>query len=720
MVKIRIIGRSKKIYFCIISLFFLWLGCLATHTTVYGETVSSIFSRAVPKGLNTQPWLTLGQIPNNMTTFRTMTNGTTAVIVTQETANGFGSVWSKTSADNTFDLTKRQTLDMWVYFGKRSSGAGDGLTFVLQNDPAGPQAFAKTATGALAGGETLGTWGAPAVNDTPALTAQRGIQNSWALSFDAYLNANQTDFTDQFDRHLGLTSGERFQHIMANYPGSATAYGADGSLDHQNLALLKDHFTDSTQQYFNNGTWRHLRLRWEPTAKTMTYTFDDALFDDDLKPDGAPSGKGFSKTVPVDVTQFHLAPGQHTVRWGFTGTTQQGLANQIVIFETMPSIVEQNSQVEVRDMTQDRLIQSNDSVVGGDELRVRYTLDFLSGAQSWENISGALTLPNSMAYTTAKITYPDTGLPAERINLNNMSYFQIKQKIGQALNHAVPKAILDFTGNPAGTNVTVIPETSRFTGTQSIATVTTPQFYIRNGRPLTIHATTTTVTADRGTPAILKGTLAYQDHSPVDNTRVTLFAKINGATTSLQAMVSAGSQVSGQYNLAIPADRLQPGANQVQVYALDRDGNRTSTIDYTVNVTGFMTLQVAPEMYFQQGTISPIPQLLRRQAGWSVRLTDTLAMGAHWAVQATATKLYQNEVPLYGDVIYVDGDRQRHVLTDQLVTVASGTKQTVGTTTTEITNQWQPDTGLLLLTTGPNHLGAYTGTIHWQVIQSLP
>lgn len=723
MVKIQIRYQAKKIYFCFWALFCLGFGCLFKLTTVYAETVASVFSEAVPQGLAIEPWFTLGQIPNNMTTFRTLSNGTTALVMTQEIPGGFGAVWSKESSGNVFDLSKRQTLDMWLYFGKRRSGAGDGLAFVLQNDPKQDQAFAKTATGALAGGETLGTFGLPNINDTPEMIASRGIQNSWALTFDTYLNpsdSQQNKIGDQFDRHLNLTSASPFQHLMSNYPGAATSYNSDGSLNHNDLALLKDHFADSRQQYFSNGTWHHLQLSWDPETQAMTYTFDDANFGDDIQPDGSPSGNGFTKTVPIDTKQFHLAPGQHTVKWGFTGTTTQGVANNIAIFETIPAITMQDSRVEIWDTTQNRLVTENGSVVSSDELRVRYNLHYLSGTQAWQNIVGQLVLPNSMAYTSAKLTYPGTDLPAERINLNNMNDFQMKQKISQALNPKTTTAQLDFIGNAAGTNVTITPETSRFIGTQAIATLTTPNFYIRSPRPLTIKATETALQVRRQTPAILKGTLAYQDYSRVDNQRVTLFAKVNEATTTLQALVSDGSNVSGQYRLTIPATLLRPGPNQVSVYALDHDGNRTGTVHYTVEVIGFMYLQVAPTMNFEQGTISPIGQLLKRQAGWQIRLTDTLPVGQRWVLQARATPLYQNEMRLRGDIIYRDETGGQQVVTDQLVNVASGIKQTAGTTTTEITDQWRPDTGLLLLTEGPNQLGFYTGTLTWQVIQSLP
>lgn len=726
---------------CFLSMI-LYLGLLAqpVHALTPDESADTVFGRAYPQGLaDTTALFEKGTIANNVTEFRPLDNGSAAILLTTGKTSQFGSVWSNVSAGNYIDLSKRQTLSMWMYFGKKQYNAGDGMAFVMQNDPRGIDAFAQDANGNGVGGETLGVWGSTIDGSLPPLTASRAIQNSWALEFDTYANPapdsdlNNLAYDNKFDLDLYTTDyTNNTNHIASNYPGLASAYGMDLSLKHLypfefvdkypgNTLLSKDH-----RAFLSNGYWRHLQLRWDPTDQTMTYTFDDIFFGTDDGKDGEPSPKyTVTRTMPIDTANFNLPAGDTKMRWGFTGSTGAAIENNFIIFESIPSLVEGDAKAQITDVTQNKVLTSktaaDNAVISGDTMNVQYQLSYLSGTQSWQNIAAHVTLPDHIAYTSAKVTYPNTTKPEETIDLSGLTDRQITHKLAQVLDHNTTRANIDFVGTATGgtSEVTVDEETTHIIGSNLIEDATTVPFVIKVAKPLTIATTQNTVRVNRGEAATLPGTVRYEDGSALSNDQVTLHATVAGQTEPVTALASAGSSTNGVYQLAIPADLLKVGQNTVTVYAKDAAGNKSNSLSYTVNVLGIVSLTASKTVDFNRGMSGTASQLLGRKGTWSVRLLDTRGSGEDWTVQASATDLYQGDTKLNGAIVYINANGTKTPLTENTTAVATGTKVTNDTTDTEVTSVWTEDTGLFLETNGTNHTGAYSGTITWTATESI-
>src|SRR5699024_8222992 len=101
---------------------------------------------------------------------------------------------------------------------------------------------------------------------------------------------------------------------------------------------------------------------------------------------------------------------------GFTGSTGSSSENNLVIFESIPSIVEADATSSLIDETSGNRVISDATtdnpnanvVYNGDAVNVNYDLKYLSGSQSWKDISADIKLPEKIDYNSAVITYTDT------------------------------------------------------------------------------------------------------------------------------------------------------------------------------------------------------------------------------------------------------------------------------------------------------------------------
>lgn len=126
-------------------------------------------------------------------------------------ADSWGAIWSESKV---FDLSKPETASMWIYTsGEKTGSIGDGMTFVLQNDGRGPNAFAGTKTWGSADyaktldvpgtGESMGAWGVDPEEYDESDLYNSAIQNSWALEFDTHNNEDTPPSTNAIQLALG-------------------------------------------------------------------------------------------------------------------------------------------------------------------------------------------------------------------------------------------------------------------------------------------------------------------------------------------------------------------------------------------------------------------------------------------------------------------------------------------------------------------------------------
>ncbi|WP_125590260.1 hypothetical protein [Companilactobacillus jidongensis] len=258
---ITFLGMLFVVFMGIIFLFNSTQTNVKAWSSIDGDVINS-----APYGLSLDNYFdypatyTTGEA-NSARTSKPSNNPTTDVVLLTDGKGETSSVWS--NGDNYIDTSKKQTLSMWLYFGRNSDpkGAADGMAFVLQNDPLGTKAISKL-NNKVNKGESLGVWGsdgsklvtnndAPIKTDSTTPIQLQAIQNSWALEFDTFTNngsskddtvnggkvsnistnAHNTNASlpnagDAFDwlPYSGDNTFIRGSHIAWNYPARLTSY----------------------------------------------------------------------------------------------------------------------------------------------------------------------------------------------------------------------------------------------------------------------------------------------------------------------------------------------------------------------------------------------------------------------------------------------------------------------------------------------------------------
>nr|WP_238696282.1 hypothetical protein [Lactiplantibacillus plantarum] len=174
----------KQILVALTALMGLWAG------TAQIQAADEATLATAPSGLNqldklfTLPAAFSSGISNSAN-IGNVTNASSPNTQAVQVINGkkqVGGFWSNDA--NRLDLNKDATFKMWVYLGTSTSTskAGDGMAFVLQNDPNGTAASAQVSSSSIIG-ETLGVWGVDTDNKLKdgEEFAKTAIQNSWAL-----------------------------------------------------------------------------------------------------------------------------------------------------------------------------------------------------------------------------------------------------------------------------------------------------------------------------------------------------------------------------------------------------------------------------------------------------------------------------------------------------------------------------------------------------------
>ncbi len=261
----------KLLMMGLLALAGLWTG------TTQNVTVSANLATA-PSGINqldkviTLPSAFSSGVANNATIVDTTNSGApnTQAVNVISNKKQVGGFWSNDASR--LDLNKDATIKMWLYLGTAKS-TGDGMAFVLQNDPSGTSAAAQIKPGSIIG-ETLGTWGLDTNNkqQDPQAVADSAIQNSWALEFDTYAN-NSTSYSDA-GGGVAFDKGNKNQHLATGYPGLATQYKSEsvGSWDLTGILLpTRYYFSQNHNNLMNwknlsNGAWHHLVLKWNAAA----------------------------------------------------------------------------------------------------------------------------------------------------------------------------------------------------------------------------------------------------------------------------------------------------------------------------------------------------------------------------------------------------------------------------------------------------------------------
>lgn len=659
-----------------------------------------------------------------------------------------GAIWSKQdNSDETnrnyIDITKRQTMSMWMYFGGAAKSnnqvnPGDGMAFVLQNSAQKDAAFTKIPYTDNVG-EALGVWGETNnKSDTPALLASRAIQNSWAIEFDTYLNNPKTSEAGYAADSIFDSDFQINNHIATGYPARESTY--TGTVN----GITMNH-GDVFSANLINDAWHHITITWNPatdgsTNAKVTLDYNDKNIDGDKL-------VGTSKTYTVDTSAFNLPANDNKVYWGFTGSTGSSSENNLVIFESIPSIVEADATSSLIDETSGNRVISDATtdnpnanvVYNGDAVNVNYDLKYLSGSQSWKDISADIKLPEKIDYNSAVITYTDTdgNKTTEAVDeLKNMTNNEIVHKLAQSLGKTgITSANIKFEGTvnagTTATSTTVAAVNSSFDGSNLQKDVMSQAFVIKQPNKITLTKTSNDpISLNMGENVNLNGKIAYSDTSTtIDPTKFSVVATVNGTEISKTTMstILAGSSKDA---FALPVSTslyssLKEGSNTVDIYVYNTsDYNASNHISYTVNVSGTVKVVANSTSHFNPVQSYSTKSIVSRADDWSVDVIDSREKGATWKLSASSTPLTDGDKNFTDNtsdsgIVFVDNTGKATNITDNLTRIDSGTKDQTSSETFDIDKDWTEQTGILLKRDAYVQQGTYAATITWTLGDSI-
>ncbi|MDT6979676.1 lectin-like domain-containing protein [Levilactobacillus zymae] len=701
-----------KRWFCVGVLVACMVG-LAGGLQAHADTDFDQALATAPQGISlnkANSIIALGTAPMSKATVEDTTNpdtpGTQAVVVNTAPYQ-FGTAWS--TDENSIDLTHNQSIGFWFYFGNQGIDAGDGMAFVLQNDPRGLAATPDYADRPI--GETLGVWAVDTDPDQAYVSefAKTAIQNSWALEFDTHYNGlsgkSALGTANAFD------IGEPAVHIASNYPGSGDTYDkrtVSGGLfgkDHYYYSMHHNGvIADNNQPNFlSNGRWHHMTLKWDATAKTMTYTFNDR------NPKTGVAQQGASQTVPIDLDKVDPDHTGHA-RWGFTGTTGQDYENNLIVLDNTPGLVDGTAEASLQDLTHNHAITQNDQVISGDRIELDYKLHYNGGRQAWSNINSRLNLPEGITYQSAEIDYAKG--PTQTLNLDDIKDSKLSMTLDQSLDQENDTATVKLIGQANQVNETVYnrEKPNTFSSNALVTNADTPAFAINPSVDLNLTVTSTNpVTLQTKEDTTVTGKVDVIT-TAATKPSVNVQATLNG-----QALPDTAVASDGTFTLPLTADQLQMGTNTLRLTAATPHGDTSLVKTVRITVVGTLAFgNVDATSSFVTSTLTGDDQLLARNDDWAIAVKDTRGTGQHWALNAQSTA-FTDETGhrLAGGPVYV-GRYGTQPLTDQAVQIMTHTtNDSVDDGQVNVANSWGARSGVLLNVDGGATAGTYQGTITW-------
>ncbi len=520
----------------------------------------------------------------------------------------------------------------------------------------------------------------------------------------------------------GLSVGS-YPHIASNYPGAGLTY-VTNNLNPDNPYVLMQHqgvIQNNSYSLLSSGAWHHVTMRWDATAKTMTYSYNDK----DPSTGNAQTPVG-TKTVSIDTTKIDPNNTGYA-RWGFTGSTGTNWENNLVIFEQVPGVVNSSASVTATDLTTDKVIAAGDTVTSGDQLQLAYKLNYDSGSQDWKDIVAKIAVPNNMTVSYARVTYADG--KSELIDPGTISAQTLKYQLTHDLNGTNAPATITIIGNVMGVkNATtaVAAAKSTFNGSNALTNATTPNFtisaasnwYLRLFFGTAANGTKTSqMDLDAVKDTTLTGHFTYSLTSTASDAgyggtagkAVTLRPTVNGQT---QTSTTAGD--GGTFSYTVPASLLLPGANTVTLYAIYNGGTNVSdVIKATINVGSLTFSNVTSNIAFNAeltgtaATIAPSSQP-------NISVADTRVTGKHWALSASLTGLAAS---FPGEVVYQPGNGNVTTLSNQDAAIDTGDSAATTTVSKQWSSTWTDSSskGLFLKIPSATTAGNYDGTITWSL-----
>lgn len=674
--------------------------------------------KSAPPGIGLHQIFEVGQESQNNQVVATGAPGTDAVVITKG-RNQLGKIWS--TQDNLFDLKQDATASMWLYFGNNAATAADGMALVLQNDPRGAEAqsLQSPSGNETLAGESLNVWGVDK-NPTQLTIAQSAIQRSWALEFDTNLNkSDNPGGADAFDKEPGLIG----PHIASNYPGQEDSY-------HQ---YVKKSFLSRNRYYYGlnhqgilqplklaDGAWHHLTLKWRhsstdeagsrnATYPQMTYIFDDK----DPRTDEATPAQAKQKTVSIDPK---IIDPENTGKclWGFTGASGNQGANNLVIFENVPGLVDVEAQAHLQNLTTQQPLTAGQQVRRGDQVQLTYQATYDGGKQDWRNVHARLGLPAGLTFEKGEVQYASGTV--QSLTAVDLAPSSLNLDLAQPLNTDNRWVKVTLTGHATAqqdTPLSVPSAKGTFTAVNGLATTGTPPFSLvpkfdLGLKLLTANSVETTlgqgVTLNAAVSGLPQEVLARQD--------LTLHPTINGQKRTPVALKQVTS--AGKFSYALSSTELRSGSNTVEFDVTDSYGNRSNAVSATVTVKGTLSFKTLQTGTFQTAQLTGQPTTVSPMGDWAIQVSDTRQPQTAWKLQLAATPFREEATNrrLAGELVYRRTDRAEIPITETAQTVYQGSPQQ-DQDVTDVTASWQHGNGLHLRIGPAAFSGRYGAQLLW-------
>lgn len=347
----------------------------------------------------------------------------TQLQITPNRQNQRGAIWSKEQ----LDLKKPFAIRAALYLGNKDIYAADGITLTFHNDERMDTWKESSVIGSV--GVGLGAYG----TGTNAY-----VHQALSIEVDTYHNSDSMDYEvrNSWQGHGGHDGHLAFVRPKPN-----------------NTSKTGEHM-QATEVYpaLSNGQWHSLDVTWDPVTSEMTYEFDN-----------------FPKKS-LKLNNLNDWFGSTNVYWGFTGSTGQEFAKNVVAFSELPQTVKVDQTASIKNKTEGT--SPNQSIEAANNQTLTYQVNTLyssPGAETWRDGVVKVTLPKGFDYvegTASSNNQPITGqvtfnprtreLSFPSISLNdqvkeNKLSFDLKLNAASEGRHAIKvkasSPVLDVTGN---------------------------------------------------------------------------------------------------------------------------------------------------------------------------------------------------------------------------------------------------------------------------------
>ncbi|KRN97597.1 lectin-like domain-containing protein [Companilactobacillus kimchiensis] len=654
-------------------------------------------------------------------------NPDTSIIKMTNDTYQTGAVWSNMNTDNFFDISKEQKASFWLYLSKidkYNQLAGDGMAFVLQNDPNGGNAIALSADGIPVNGQSLGVWGADwnTKNTDPKNLSKTAIQNSWALEFDTFVNYNGSTSSGEgvaFDYYLpNVYWGSR--HIAGGYPALSSTYKLIPDVYN---SFYMEHTKLAINSKIIDSNWHHVSITWNPindASGNLSYAYDDKD-----PQTGKPIGNGSTTDFTIDTTNFELKNGSKKLYWGFTGSTGNYSENNLIVFESIPSYVDAEASAAVYDDSQGgQEVKDKGIVDSNDDLTYTYNLNYKGWTKDWNQINAIMEVPKNITFSSGTVTYPDSptnkdARPIPESSFTNIANNKITYLLPEGLNDVSKNAIIKLkgkAGKSATSTLTVPSAHASFEGDNLITDANTVSYSIKP-RALSLDSSSPNpINLKPNEDGNVPGQVSYvgTNNNP-DYNNMVVHQTLNNTTTTLKNIIDS----SGHFTLPIN-NKLLDKINTLSFYVTDSNNNTSNTINRQIIVGGNLAFgNVQPTVSFKPTNGSFRDQVIPRLGNWQIDIIDSREKGSNWTVQANASELSNsNKDKLKGHLFYRDLNGKDYDLKNN-INVANNIKDIDDTQQKNITDTWTSNNGILLSMDKGNLVGQYTGVINWTLVDSL-